>query len=142
VDWDAINSDELNSEDLDKLEKGGKLITKKKTKKKGDDLQIRFSAGFGGNVGKKLMQKKQEKQKTEKMSEFEKYQLKKRERKQAKKLQAKLAKEEKKKMANMSEKEIKEAEKKRESYKLLIGDAVDESDMEFDGDADDPRFAP
>jgi len=51
------------------------------------------------------------------------------------------AKEEKKKMASMSEKEIKEREKKRESYKLLIGDAVDESDMEFDGDAEDPRFA-
>jgi len=141
MDWDAINSDELNSEDIDRLEAGGKLVTKKKTKKKGEGMNIKFSAGFGEDVGKKLMEQKQEKKKTEKMSEFEKYQLKKRDVKKAKKEQAHRAKEEKKKMANMSEKEIKEAEKKRESYRLLIGDAVDESDMEFDGDADDPRFA-
>jgi len=29
MDWDAINSDELNSEDLDELEKTGKLKMKK-----------------------------------------------------------------------------------------------------------------
>jgi len=55
MDWDAINSDELNSEDIDKLENDGRLITKKETKKKGEDLHIKFSAGFGEDVGKKLM---------------------------------------------------------------------------------------
>lgn len=40
----------------------------------------------------------------------------------------------------MTEEEIREEEKKREAYKLLIGDAVDESDMEFTGNAEDTRF--
>ena len=49
VDWDAINSDELNSEDLDALEK--------KTKKSGKkDLHIKFAKGFGEDIGKRLIE--------------------------------------------------------------------------------------
>ena len=69
--------------------------------------------------------------------------MKKRERKRAKKLQAKLAKEGTKKMGKMSEKEIQQLEaknKNRESLKMLIGDTVDESALEFQGNAEDPRF--
>ena len=45
-------------------------------------------------------------------------------------------------MANMSEKEIKELEANRKALGMLVGDVTDnESDMEFTGDAKDPRFA-
>jgi len=81
VDWDAINSDELDSEDLNNLEENGKLATKKIAKKNGQGLDIKFSTGFGEDVGKKFIENKQEKKKMEKMSEFEKWQLKKREKK-------------------------------------------------------------
>ena len=44
VDWDAINSDELNSEDLDALENK----TKKQSK---SGLDVKFAKGFGENIG-------------------------------------------------------------------------------------------
>lgn len=44
-------------------------------------------------------------------------------------------------MANMSEKEIKEMEANRKALGMLVGDVTDnESEMEFAGDAKDPRF--
>jgi hypothetical protein len=141
IDFDAINSDELNSEDIDRLEKGGKIATKKKNKDSREGLSIKFTSGFGEDVGKKLLTNKREKKELAKMSEYEKYQLKRKERKDEKRKRAQLAKENRNKQRNMTEEEIREAEKKREAYKLLIGDAVDESDMEFAGNAEDPRFA-
>ena len=41
----------------------------------------------------------------------------------------------------MSEKEIKQMEKKRQELSFLVGDAVDEDDMNFKGNASDPRFS-
>jgi len=61
IDFDAINSDELNSEDIDRLEKGDKIATKKKQKDKREGLSIKFSSGFGEDVGKKLLKNKREK---------------------------------------------------------------------------------
>ena len=66
MDWDAINSDELNSEDLDQLEKTGKLKLKKDSKSSGID--IKFSTGFGEDLGKKLIKDKEEKKTKSKMS--------------------------------------------------------------------------
>lgn len=63
VDWDAINSDELNSEDLEALEQ------KAGNNKKGSKLDIKFSKGFGEDVGKKLIENKKEKSK--KLTPFE-----------------------------------------------------------------------
>ena len=66
VDWDAINSDELNSEDLDALEKkAGNPIQKK------SNLDIKFSKGFGEDVGKKLIDTKKEKKQKSKLTPFE-----------------------------------------------------------------------
>ena len=54
VDWDAINSDELDSEQLDQIEKTGNFKQKK-------DINITFTSGFESNVGKELLDKKKEK---------------------------------------------------------------------------------
>ena len=67
VDWDAINSDELNSEDLEALEKKAGNPVAKKPK-----LDVKFSKGFGEDVGKKLIETKKEKSK--KLTPFEAYQ--------------------------------------------------------------------
>ena len=75
IDWDAINSDELNSEDLDQIEKTGKLDISKS--KQGPN--IKFTTGFGENIGEKLIKNKQEKKQKAGMTEFEKWQEKKRE---------------------------------------------------------------
>lgn len=60
VDWDALNSDELDSEDLDNLEKHGKLL-KKKEKPAQNDLKV--STGYTEDIGKKMMKNKEEKKK-------------------------------------------------------------------------------
>ena len=88
VDWDAIDSDQLNSEDLDALEK-----KTKEPKKSG--LDVKFAKGFGEDIGKKLMEQKKEKKERAKMSEFEKYQEKSKERKRLKKEKSKAKKEQK-----------------------------------------------
>ncbi len=76
------------------------------------------------------------------MTEFEKWQEKKRERKQKKKIAGKLKRENELKMAKMSEKEIRDLEANRKALGMLVGDVPDnESDMEFTGDANDSRFA-
>ena len=66
VDWDAINSDELDSEQLDEIEKNGTFKPK-------NDINIKFTSGFETNVGKDLLEKKKEKQKEKekKLSPFE-----------------------------------------------------------------------
>merc|ERR1712196_102542 len=46
IDWDAVNSDELDSDQIDELEKTGKIEKKK--------VDIKFNKGFGENIGKKL----------------------------------------------------------------------------------------
>jgi len=51
IDWDAINSDELDSEQIGELEKTGKIEQKKNKK---SSVDVKFSKGFGDNVGKKL----------------------------------------------------------------------------------------
>ena len=94
MDWDAINSDELNSEDLDALEK------KADNKSKKGGLGVKFATGFGEDIGKKLIKAKKDKSEKSKMSEFEKYQEKAKERKREKKERGKLKKENEKKMAN------------------------------------------
>ena len=76
VDFDDLNSDELNSEDLDKLERGEKINVDKKKKKLGTDIIM--DRDLGQDIGKKLLKEKKEKEKKAGMSEFEKYQLKKR----------------------------------------------------------------
>ena len=52
IDWDAINSDDLDDDDIDELEQTGKL-SKNKEKKNGDS---HVTTGFGENVGKKLLE--------------------------------------------------------------------------------------
>ena len=69
IDWDAVNSDELNSEDLDQIEQTGKLDVSKS--KQGPE--IKFSTGFGENIGEKLIKNKQEKKEKAGMTEFEKW---------------------------------------------------------------------
>ena len=64
VDWDAINSDELDSEQLDQIEKTGNFKQKK-------DINITFTSGFESNVGKDLLDKKKEKLMEKKQSPFE-----------------------------------------------------------------------
>lgn len=100
---------------------------------------ITFTSGFGEDVGKKLLKEKKTKEEYNKMSAFEKYQLKKREKKKAKKEAAKLKKEQDKKMAKMSEKEVAELEKNRNALKMLVGEESEE-DKEFKGDKTDSRF--
>lgn len=75
------------------------------------------------------------------MSEFEKYQEKAKERKRLKKEKSKQKKEQEKKMAKMSEKQIKEMEKKRQQLQMLVGDAKDDDEVKFEGNANDPRFS-
>lgn len=48
MDWDAMNSDDIGSEELNALEKGVQ-------KKQKDNLKINFTTGFGEDVGKKLI---------------------------------------------------------------------------------------
>ena len=79
------------------------------------------------------------------MSEFDKYQEKKKEKKRIKKMKAKQEKEAKRKMGKMSEAEIKKLEKDKERNRaaltMLIGDGQDdEEDMDFKGDFADSRF--
>jgi len=51
IDWDNINSDELDSEDLDAIEKR----QNNKQQKISDGPNIKFSTGFGEDIGKKLL---------------------------------------------------------------------------------------
>jgi len=44
-------------------------------------------------------------------------------------------------MKNMTEEEIKNLEKNRAHLKMLVGDAQDEEDMDFQGDKADARFS-
>ena len=74
------------------------------SKDKGPD--IKFTSGFGEDVGKKLLKSKKEKLEDSKMSAFDKYNEKKREKKKAKKEAHKKNKDQQKKMAQMSESEI------------------------------------
>ena len=78
------------------------------------------------------------------MSAFDQYQEKRKEKKRLKKLKAKAEKEAKKKMGKMSEEEIKKIEsekaKNRAALEILIGDQVDDEDIDFKGNMQDPRF--
>ena len=73
IDWDAMNSDELDSEDLDNLEKFGKLPNKEGQKHTKNDIKV--STGFSEDIGKKLIKKKHEHstEKTGKLTEFQKW---------------------------------------------------------------------
>lgn len=133
IDWDNVNPDDFDSDDLDQIEAN-------KEKKKGGP-EIKFTSGFGEDVGKKLLKSKKSKEEEEKMTPFEKYQQKKREKKLAKKEAHKKKKEIQKKMAKMSETEVKELEKNRSKMTMLLGDEEsDEENMEFKGDKTDSRF--
>lgn len=105
-----------------------------------------MSRDFGDDVGKKLLKDKKEKEKVAGMSQFDKYQLKKREKKGVKKQKAKERKDEQRKMAKMSESDVRkmEAEKQKERNKLamLVGDVnSDEDESGFVGNKQDSRFA-
>lgn len=65
IDWDNVNPDDFDSDDLDQIE------ANKEKKKGGPD--IKFTSGFGEDVGKKLLKNKQSKQDEAKMTPFEKY---------------------------------------------------------------------
>ena len=98
-----MNSDELDSEDLDNLEKFGKLPNKEGQKHTKNDIKV--STGFSEDIGKKLIKKKHEHstEKTGKLTEFQKWQQKVKERKQKKRQAAEAKKIEKKKMSKMTE---------------------------------------
>ena len=137
IDWDNVNPDDFDSDDLDALE-NGKAIAKGKAKNTPD---IQFTTGFGEDIGKELLKKKDQKQKESKLSAFEKYQEKKRISKRGKKEAGKLKREQEKKMARMSETEIAQLEKNRKQLEMLVGDSPDEDEMMFKGDKADSRFA-
>lgn len=122
MDWDAINSDELDSEDLDRIESAQKI----KQSQKGPD--IKFSSGFGEDVGKKLLKDKKDKTKEAKMTQFEKYEAKKRERKLQKKEAGRKKREKEKQMKNMTEEEIQKIEDNRKKLSLLVGDVEDDEE--------------
>jgi len=75
------------------------------------------------------------------MSEFEKYEAKKRERKMEKKEIGRKKREKEKEVRNMTETEVLKAEQDRTNLEMLVGDAVDEDDLDFKGDGvKDSRF--
>lgn len=137
IDWDNVNEDDFDSDDLDKLESGKAIGGKKKH----NTPDIQFSTGFGEDVGKELLKKKDQKSKDNKMSAFEKYQEKKRLSKKVKKEAGRVKKEQDKKMARMSEAEVAKMEKNRKQLEMLVGDSADEDNMEFKVDKTDSRFA-
>ena len=100
MDWDAINSDELDSEDLDRIESAQKIQKNKKTP------DIQFAAGFDEDVGAKMLKEKKEKKEDAKMTQFEKYEAKKRERKMQKKEAGRIKREKAKVEKNMTEAEV------------------------------------
>jgi len=61
IDWDNVKSDEFDSEDLDHIEANQNAP------------EIKFTSGFGEDIGKKLLKQKKDKSAEAKMSEFEKY---------------------------------------------------------------------
>ena len=137
IDWDNVDPEDFDSDDLDNLE-NDKAISKGKAKNTPD---IQFTTGFGEDIGKELLKKKDQKQKDSKLSAFEKYQEKKRDRKKAKKEAGKLKREQDKKMARMSEAEVAKMEKNRKQLEMLVGDSPDEDEMDFKADKSDSRFA-
>ena len=62
IDWDGLNSDELDSEDLDNIEKHGKLMKNKKKEQKEKD-EMKVSTGFAENLGQKFLKNKAERAK-------------------------------------------------------------------------------
>jgi hypothetical protein len=58
IDWDNINEDDLDSDDLDAMEQhqnnGGKSSNKQR-KGNNDGPDIKFTTGFGEDIGKKLL---------------------------------------------------------------------------------------
>jgi len=116
-DMDNVDWDNLNSDDLDSLE--GEFDGKKQSP------DIQFTTGFDENIGKKLLDTKREKQESKKMTEFEKYQEKSKEKKRVKKEAWKKKKEQDKKMGRMTEDEVRDVENNRARLKMLVGDAPD-----------------
>ena len=82
--------------------------------------------GFGEDIGKSLLAKKQERKEKERMSDFQKWQEKRKERKRQKKQDAKEKVKLAKKQGKMSEKDVEamteEERKKRAELDLLLDD--------------------
>lgn len=136
MDWDAINSDELDSEDLDNIESAQKIQKSKKTP------DIQFTSGFDENVGEKLLKDKKQKSKEAKMTQFEKYEAKKRESKMRKKEAGRIKREKAQQQKNMTEEEVQKMEDDRKKLSLLVGDVPDDEDeMDFKAQGvSDSRF--
>jgi hypothetical protein len=75
------------------------------------------------------------------MSEFEKWEEKRKKRRKEKEEARRRKREQEKKMANMSEEEIKKLENYRKELGILVDDVPDdEDDMDFKGNLNDERF--
>ena len=74
------------------------------------------------------------------MTPFEAYQEKNKLKKREKKLAGKEKRELIKKQSKMTDAEVREKETKRQQLSMLVGDTLDESDMEFKGNNKDSRF--
>lgn len=91
-----------------------------------EELEVNFGVGFGEDIGKNLLAKKQERKEKERMSDFQKWQEKRKERKRQKKQDAKEKVKLAKKQGKMSEKDVEamteEERKKRAELDLLLDD--------------------
>ena len=91
-----------------------------------EELEVNFGVGFGEDIGKSLLAKKQERKEKERMSDFQKWQEKRKERKRQKKQDAKEKVKLAKKQGKMSEKDVEamteEERKKRAELDLLLDD--------------------
>ena len=71
-----------------------------------EELDVKFGVGFGGDIGKELLDKKQERKEREGMSDFQKWQERKAERRRDKKKEFKEKQREQRKMARMTEAQL------------------------------------
>ena len=103
-----------------------------------EELDVKFGVGFGGDIGKELLDKKQERKEREGMSDFQKWQERKAERRRDKKKEFKEKQREQRKMARMTEAQLIEHNKQKASLELLIGQKTSKSIVEVD--KNDARF--
>lgn len=107
---------------------------------KDEDIDIKFTSGFGEDLGKKIIKEKKEKKELEGETAWEKFQRKKKEKKKEKKQKAKEAKEAKKKMSSNPEDED-EVKRRRAELEMLVGKKRNGLDAEFKADTSDQRFS-